>query len=526
MINLLVTNLITCWVLLPSMLADNVWRLSRTVKTDDWRDEALSAVPCLLFEGAAVCLCVACVLSVVMIGVDQYFAVVDPLRYHASIKATTSVLMIMVAWTVAAVFGVLGAFSADGGCAWYACERLADSGASSPLRLPQCYRLVFAGLFVAFAFVAPFGAICWIYLSICSAARQNHRRAKRNGSAASCGNGAPQEAALLEYASTIREYVEFDDADEGSPRRTPPPPSSTRWPPPPPPPAPSAGDSPAKPLHHSSTKGSLKSTSSSIVNSLRHRISNASMFRYREETRAARISVLVIVMALFCWLPFTLVLVARSPLLLAHLSLPHYVKQMGILSLSSNAVVSPLIFAHRNRRIHRELCRLFRVSRRRASFYGIGDVKHATRRQRTPAGARRPPFRDSPPVADCERPVKRRDSSPALSPSDACVATAVAVAKAAAVTAAAADSAACAVAAKARADDGRVVDHPVSILNRLWRASKEAERERHRKTFRLPEVAVETDTSRSSFSSNASTGSHHRSTSLASVSDAAAADDY
>lgn len=160
-------------------------------------------MPCLLLEGAAVGLCVACVLSVVMIGVDQYFAVVDPLRYHASIKTATSALMILVSWTIAAAFAVLGAFSADANCAWYACER---ARATWPLRLPDFYRPLFAGLFVAFAFVAPFGAICWIYLSICSAARQNHKRTTRHGSAASCGLGPAngQEAALLEYAYARR----------------------------------------------------------------------------------------------------------------------------------------------------------------------------------------------------------------------------------------------------------------------------------------------------------------------------------
>lgn len=271
------------------------------------------------------------------------------------------------------------------------------------------------------------------------------------------------------------------------------------------------------------------------------------MFRYREETRAARISALVIVMALFCWLPFTLVLVARTPLLLAHLDLPHYVKQMGVLSLSSNAVVSPLIFAHRNRRIHRELCRLFRVSRRRASFYGgggDGDVKRATRSSRDASGGgggnsnRRTPFRDAlvaaaaaatgASLAESERTAVDRSGD--ASPPDAGAAAAVAVATAAAVTAAT-TATATATAAVVDGCDRRASDLPVdrrvSILNRLWRASRYAEcgDRGRRRAFRLPEVAFETDTSRSSFSSNASTGSHHRSTSLASVSDAAA-DDY
>lgn len=440
MINLLVTNLITCWILLPLLLFDNIWRRTST-GTDSVTGNYVTV--CAIKEGIAIGLCAACVLSVLMIGVDQYFAVIDPLRYHSSINAPTSVLMIVVSWTISASFGVFGSLSINERSTWFACERLHHDGFTF---LPPVYQLIFPIVFVLLVFIVPFVSICWIYVSICSAARENNQRTKRNGSSNNC----VQETAPLDYTivSTIHESVEFDPNETAK--------RSSEFP---------------KPLHHSSTKSSLKSTSSSIVNSLRHRISNASMFRYREETRAARISVLVIVMTLICWLPFTLMLLIHSPLL-GNITLPHFVKQIGILSLSLNTVVSPLIFAHRNRRIHRELCKLFRVSKRRTSFY---NNKNGMKRHRT--------FKKRPLYITSE--TKNNELLISLT-----------------------------------TEDCLMMKNPkksVSILNRMWNITKESERTQN--SLRLPEVALETDTSRSSFSSNASSGSNHRSTSAASISD-------
>ncbi|XKL64408.1 hypothetical protein PGB90_004494 [Kerria lacca] len=431
------------WILLPLLLTDNIWRkTSNDVKITD----NTNYIPiCAIKEGIAIGLCVACVLSVLMIGIDQYFAVIDPLRYHSAITTTTSVIMIVVSWTIAGMFGVFGSLSINRNCTWYDCELLNNE--RIPI-LPKVYQIVFSVVFLLFVFVIPFVSICWIYVSICSAAHENNQRTKRNGSTTNFG---VQEAALLDFTivATIHESVEFDPNENRKIQQ----------------------DLP-KPLHHSSTKSSLKSTSSSIVNSLRHRISNASMFRYREETRAARISVLVIVMALFCWLPFTLMLLIRSSLLNS-IDIPQCVKQIGILSLSSNAVVSPLIFAHRNRRIHRELCKLFRASKRRSSFYDNLKVRrsHSCKKR-----------------AVTSVDVKNKEMLMALTSDEGCV----------------------------------MMKSPkkcVSILNRVWNMTKESEKIQN--SLRLPEIALETDTSRSSFSSNgSSSGSNLRSTSAASFSDA------
>lgn len=50
------------------------------------------------------------------------------------------------------------------------------------------------------------------------------------------------------------------------------------------------------------------------MSSLRHRISNASLFLHKEESRAAKISVVVIVLVFVCWLPFHVAALLHTPL--------------------------------------------------------------------------------------------------------------------------------------------------------------------------------------------------------------------
>lgn len=118
-----------------------------------------------------------------------------------------------------------------------------------------------------------------------------------------------------------------------------------------------------KSFHPSSTRSSLKSTSSTLVNSLKHRFSNASMFKYREESRTAKISLSVIIMALFSWLPFTVLLLLHSPLFNV-INYSQYssftFEKFAILCLSFHFVFSPLLFALRNKKIKREMIKMWR----------------------------------------------------------------------------------------------------------------------------------------------------------------------
>ncbi|KAJ8682900.1 hypothetical protein QAD02_018692 [Eretmocerus hayati] len=107
---------------------------------------------------------------------------------------------------------------------------------------------------------------------------------------------------------------------------------------------------------------SVKSTHS-YINNLKHKISNGSLFKYREETRAARISALVIVMGLICWTPYVYVLIMRNLPSSGGVgeaqqhNLSVDAKSLGFLVLAT--YISPLLFGYRSRRIKRELRKFF-----------------------------------------------------------------------------------------------------------------------------------------------------------------------
>lgn len=120
------------------------------------------------------------------------------------------------------------------------------------------------------------------------------------------------------------------------------------------------GQRPAAPLQR---LASVKN-GHSYIEHLRYRISNGSLFKYREETRAARISALVIVMSLFCWTPYVYVLVLRNLLQSdedeeqdGEVPPSFDVGALGFLVLAT--YVSPLLFGYRSRRVKRELRKFF-----------------------------------------------------------------------------------------------------------------------------------------------------------------------
>ena len=107
---------------------------------------------------------------------------------------------------------------------------------------------------------------------------------------------------------------------------------------------------------------SLRSTSSQIVHNLRYRISNASLFLYREEARAARVSVFVLVLVVCCWMPYHVLLALSgwsAPITGHQAVVPAYAYRLGLVAVLLNALASPFLYAYRSRRIQREVRRLF-----------------------------------------------------------------------------------------------------------------------------------------------------------------------
>ncbi|CAG9805930.1 unnamed protein product [Chironomus riparius] len=98
------------------------------------------------------------------------------------------------------------------------------------------------------------------------------------------------------------------------------------------------------------------------MTSLRHRLSNASsLFKYREEGRAARISILVVIMFLLTYLPYGILLLVHGQ--------ESIIKESNITLLSIIFVLlanlcSPIIFAYRNKRVRRGVRRLLGIDKK------------------------------------------------------------------------------------------------------------------------------------------------------------------
>ena len=95
------------------------------------------------------------------------------------------------------------------------------------------------------------------------------------------------------------------------------------------------------------------------MSSLRHRLSNASsLFKYRDESRAARISILVVIMFLVSYLPFGFLVLLQSRVPAANFEES---SQLAIFMILLANLSSPFIFAYRNKRVRRGVKRILGV---------------------------------------------------------------------------------------------------------------------------------------------------------------------
>lgn len=119
------------------------------------------------------------------------------------------------------------------------------------------------------------------------------------------------------------------------------------------------------------------------MTSIRHRLSNASsLFKYREESRTARISILVLIMFLVSYIPYGILMIADEGLL------SHYTSTvLAIFFVVLATISSPIIFAYRNKRVQRAIKRLLHLETKEllpSSFYSA-NLKRI-QRQKTLSG--------------------------------------------------------------------------------------------------------------------------------------------
>lgn len=182
--------------------------------------------------------------------------------------------------------------------------------------------------------LAPFVAICIIYVCIYTAAHQNSERMRKSTSASS-----PLDSNQAESADRPRDRGErtlpkvhsapnFSSLENGRVHLA------------------------IEEVKIPRVKRTISDRNNFITN-LKHKISNASLFRYREETRAAKISVLVIFMVLICYVPYGLTLVLTSGCI--RINPGQIFNYLSLVLLVISNVMSPFLFGYRNKRVKREI---------------------------------------------------------------------------------------------------------------------------------------------------------------------------
>ncbi|XP_018563110.1 5-hydroxytryptamine receptor 5B [Anoplophora glabripennis] len=372
-INLLITNLLSSILLIPLLLVDQDARTPSQLTVQQNQTDVIIkekstnieiiqtdqnilahglGLPsntttnrhllCYFAQSTTSFVCTASIFSILLIGINQYFGVIHSLRYHFYINKCRSSIFIGISWFVALFCATLSSLTYSDSSLWHFCEER-----SQPSHTVKVLNTTYAFGYFFLVILAPFVAICVIYVCIYTAAHQNSERMRRSTSAplnsyidymqvplpkcreVKSQNSLPKVHSAPNFFNIEREEsfkIENSDVESQKPR--------------------------TKVVRTCSDR-----IAHSFINNLRHKISNASVFRYREETRAAKISVLVILMVLVCYIPYGLTLILSSECVKVNSS--QIFNYLSLILLVFSNILSPFLFGYRNKRVKREICKMF-----------------------------------------------------------------------------------------------------------------------------------------------------------------------
>ncbi|XP_014363121.2 5-hydroxytryptamine receptor 1A-alpha [Papilio machaon] len=351
-INLLATNLLTTCLLAPALFGEHSARGGPGAAT--WAEAGDSA--------AAAC-GLAALLAVTLIALDQHHAVTDPLRCHTRLLQRRPAALCAAAWLAAALAAA-------------ARSALAIAHHLRPNQPAlQVFELTYYVVYLLLGVIVPITVVCVMYARIYRAARSSGLRARAHGASALQLHEPPVILPdLVEEGEGLTLKIdERDGPTVETDRKFGP----FLLPPERPVRCPSVASLRASRRDGKSTEDLRKglpavssapllaapllavqrapqpATSGSRITSIRCRISNASLFRYREESRAARVGLLTgALVMLHVPHAVTALLSAAAPGLGAAARTP----ALALLLLASAA--SPFLFALRSRRVQREARRL------------------------------------------------------------------------------------------------------------------------------------------------------------------------
>ncbi|XP_049824712.1 alpha-1D adrenergic receptor [Aethina tumida] len=357
-INLLVTNLLSSILLIPLLLTDQGLNLvSNTTSitnsselliiSDDYREEVLEKnvveeivvdnscdriFLCYFAQSSTNFVCTASIFSILLIGVNHYFGVIHSLRYHFYINRCRSTIFIITSWVIALLCSVLSTVTYSDSM-WSFCHKTRQL--SEPMRV---INTVYAFTYFIVVILAPFAAICLIYYCIYKAAHRNSERMRKSTSS----------SANLDYIQVPSPYTDLTERTLPKVHSAP---NFTHL-------VKQSSFIECETQNANKVQRTVSErNTNNFINTLKHKISNASVFRYREETRAAKISLLVIFMVLVCYVPYGITLVLSCEYV--QVKPGQIFNYISLILLVVSNVVSPFLFGYRNKRIKREIGKIF-----------------------------------------------------------------------------------------------------------------------------------------------------------------------
>lgn len=363
-------------------------------------------------------------MSVLLVVGDTWCAVTDPLRYHTRVSELKAWIFIAATWFISILFGIASAFrneihSYNVGSATTNLSKTSAHLHNNDYRFnDNLFNLMFSCIYFVVIILVPIGLVCGMYWKIFNEARQNGLRMRQNGS-----SPLLQSALNLAAASAVQNYATPNnvvpnsgltmkiDKNIQTTKSTTPPTSTRRYLDIPKPnskdknqnvlmtfvePQPSdqqirrncsarhlmlleeqsetVNNDGLRHVHSTPNLQKVQDPQSNhnvplpptvhippkalgYMTSIRHRLSNASsIFKYREESRAARISILVVIMFLISYFPYGMLILLQERVIFIDNASLLPVCFVVIANLSS-----PFIFAYRNKRVRRGVCRLFGI---------------------------------------------------------------------------------------------------------------------------------------------------------------------
>ncbi len=320
-LNLAVSNFLMTILVMPFVIASTVtiaWPLGRT-----WC-EITGVITTLLF--------VACILTLLLIAIDRYLAIIKPLQYDLHVTARKALLMIGTLWVLSLTIAIPPLLG------WNKISYQVAKGLCTVEWTSSHYIDRMYSIFVVLScFVIPYAGMLWIYVSIFKAAQKTTALARRN-------SVTPGEADSA-FAIMSSQALPME-----TPRRK----------------------SSVTSLLYAARRRS-SSTTRSLLGSL-----------HKDDWKAAKTSLLVMSTFTLCWLPFFILIVLETSI--GRVS-PWWLETSSIWIALTGCALNPLVYVFRCSSIKYELrsmfcgrdaVRLGHISNNSGSFlrYGLREREH------------------------------------------------------------------------------------------------------------------------------------------------------